>query len=933
MAWVIGAVLALPLLLLAVFTKWGVLIAVCVAIVVGLGLWVWQRGFVFVEIVAFLIHFDGLGAGPVRMGRIMAAIAAVMIVVKLVKGWKPPTIPVRHWGPVWALTVWAVASGLWSLDSGMWFYNFGAYGLGIAYFLITGLLVDSHRMVQQFLRAYWIGGLFGSAAGILALGLGTRSVGFGADPNFFGLLEATMIPLTVYYRRHAATNGARWAYTIALIAVLGGAAGAGSRSGLIGGAIAIVGTMVTRPGLRPARRVAVGLGSLVLAGLAFLVGFVANPANLQRGFADRGAGRVDLWTTAVALIERNPILGYGFGQLQTLIAPNLLLTPGSQRLNELRPDVSAHNTWLDIVGDLGVIGLILFVSIFVIALVGFARPRWLQTRELSMTLFVMMLPVLSGSFFLPLLNNKVGWALLGLSASLQVPSVKARWSGLTGALGPNAPPDAPPNGRPGASPDLAPVALGSGNDAEVDRAPLPRRHGERPETPGEEVWEPVELARWDLRMSRRFLMTVFAAAVAVAVVFAVGGGTRPVTYTATAGIFVPRVDGTLGTDRVKFDRERLQSALTLGVSGAYAQELIRVAGLDLSVDEVRDGLDATRPRMGSYVEISYTDDDRANVEAVLPHLIDTLDQVYADTRDASLAQAEDELRPRIPGESLVYTGPAYLDAFPDPGFAVNAPRTSWYAFVGFLVGALAATGIMLGGQRRPRVTSTDDLREHVGLRAWAHVGGSARRRRPSRDQFAQVLATAGSLSAEDHVPRRIVVATPRKEPLARNLAIGLAAEVVALGGRALLVDADADRPVLSARLGGVGRPGLLDIGDDVELAQVIRRVNPLRLPRVARSMVGADAEHLRFVPAGRFRRSAGRHIPLGALDLIDPEVTIIVLAPPTLGEWPTATLLGWCDALVMSATVGRTTTRDLEDAAAQAHSFSSAPTGVVLLDG
>lgn len=65
---------------------------------------------------------------------------------------------------------------------------------------------------------------------------------------------------------------------------------------------------------------------------------MANPANLQRGFADRGAGRVDLWTAAVALIERNPILGYGFGQLQTLIAPNLLLTPGSQRLNELRPE-------------------------------------------------------------------------------------------------------------------------------------------------------------------------------------------------------------------------------------------------------------------------------------------------------------------------------------------------------------------------------------------------------------------------------------------------------------------------------------------------------------------------------------------------------------------------------------------------------------------
>ena len=108
---------------------------------------------------------------------------------------------------MWALTVWAVAQRAVVARVGQWFYTFGVYGLGIAFFCITGLLVDSHRMVQQFLRAYWVGGLFGSAAGILALGLGTRSVGFGADPNFFGLLEASMIPLTVYYRRHAATNG------------------------------------------------------------------------------------------------------------------------------------------------------------------------------------------------------------------------------------------------------------------------------------------------------------------------------------------------------------------------------------------------------------------------------------------------------------------------------------------------------------------------------------------------------------------------------------------------------------------------------------------------------------------------------------------------------------------------------------------------------
>ncbi len=84
----------------------------------------------------------------------------------------PTRHPLRHWGPIWALTIWAVFSGLWSAQVGGWFFTLGMYGLGLAFFCITGLFVDSHRMVQQFLRAYWVGGLFGSAAGILALFLG-----------------------------------------------------------------------------------------------------------------------------------------------------------------------------------------------------------------------------------------------------------------------------------------------------------------------------------------------------------------------------------------------------------------------------------------------------------------------------------------------------------------------------------------------------------------------------------------------------------------------------------------------------------------------------------------------------------------------------------------------------------------------------------------
>ncbi len=911
--------LALPLLLLAIFTKWGVLIAVIVAITVGLGIWVWQRGFVFVEIVAFLIHFDGLGAGPITMGRVMAGVAVLLIGYKLISGWRPPAIPVRHWVPIWALTTWGVISGLWSPEAGSWFFAFGVFGLGLAFFCITALLVDTHRMVQQFLRAYWVGGLFGSGAGILALFLGTRSVGFGGDPNFFGLLQASMIPLTVYYRRHAPDARTKLFYSFILAIVLAGAAGAGSRSGLIGGAVAIVATMALRPGLTPSKRVGVGFGSILLAGFAFVVGFVVNPNNLERGFGDRGAGRIDLWNVSIVLIKQKPMLGYGFGQLREYLPPALLLTPGSLRLSDLRPDVSAHNTWLDVQGDLGVVGLLLFVVIFLVALLGFVRPRWLQTKELSVVLFVMMLPVLTGSFFLPLINNKLAWALIGLSAALQVPSWEARWSGRTQRAGPGPP----------TSSALARIEPDDSSDALalMDQ-------DARTVSVVEERWEPVRLARWDQRIPRRFLVMVAVAALGTGFIVGVAGSTLPTTHTATVGILVPRVDGSLGRKEVAFDRTRLQNALTMAVSGAYAQELVQMADLDLSIQETRDGLSATRPRMGSTVEITYSDTDLARVEAVGPVLVSALDKVYSDTQAFAAAQTEDELRPTVPGESRIYTGPTYLPSFPEVDLGSEPPPVGWFVFVGTLAGAMIGLGWLLAGQRRPRVQAEDDLRRRIGLPVWAHVGARSGRHRATRDQFAQILATAGSMGRDDQPARKVVVASARSQAATRTLAVGLAAEVLAQGGRALLVDARVGRPLLTARLGGLGRPGLREAGEgEAELADVVRRVNPLRLPRSARRRIGGAAEDLRFLPSGRLRRSAPHGIDPSVLDRMDPDVTIVVLAPPVLGTAPISALFRWSDALVLGAVVGWSSTEDLEDAAAWANSFAPGARGAVLLDG
>lgn len=926
---VLLGVLSLPILVLLVVSKWGVLIAVLLAALIGLGLWTMKRGFLFIEIVAFLIHFDGVGVGPIRTGRLVALAAFGVLAYKLVvERWRPPAIPTRHWLPVMLITIYATLSAVWIDSVGAWFFAMGLLGLALAFYGTSALLVDSHEKVMAYLRAFWVGGLFGSGAGVLALFLGTRSVGFGGDPNFFGLLEASMIPLTVYYRRNEPDPVKRRWYTLALLFVLAGAAGAGSRSGLIGGAIAIVGTMVTKPGLSVGRRARVGAGAIVLAGVAFLIGFVANPANLQRGFADRGAGRLDLWTSSIELIQDRPLLGHGFGQLRLKVLPSQTTSPGVQELTDTREEVSAHNTFLDILGDLGLVGLIIWVTILVVTMLGFLRPRWRQTKEISTTMVVMMLPVFSSSMFLPLINNKLSWSLIGLSAALQVPSWGTRWRGFVGSgapeLGPGTPVPSNAVGRVEAS--TAPAARG-GSVAEG---------GSRPagdvDPAHDDGWDPVELARWDVRVSRRFRYLVAAGSLAGLVLFSVVSSFIPTVWRASGEVVLIDIADSAGSNKVIVDATANQVMDTVVTSGAYAQELRRQAGLDLTVDEVRDRVTATREKFGAVMQISFHDSDRALVEQVRPHLLPSLDAVIASNRAASLDQLHDELRPVYPGEQRFYTGRLYLPVSAETTLAAEPPRRVWIALVGAVLGALVAVSYVLLQQRRPRVNNDDDLPSTIGLRVWTHVGRPGRRYAATADQYAQVETMIAEFVGREDEPQRIVVTTPRPDRAARSLAAGLAAAIAAEGRRVVLVDAQVDSPLLTWRLSSPRRAGLLQVIDGAGIEPLLRRVNRWRLPSSVRATLGDSGDRLRFLPLGRVRGGTSTVVRPEVLERFGPDVALVVLAPSLTSRAPVGAVLAWADAVVLTLVEGRTVTFDAEDAAAPIRSFVGGPSGVVMMD-
>lgn len=884
--WIVLAALAMVASLLAIQSRVGVIIALLILFVAGSTFFAVSRAVAFLEVVAFLIHFDGIGVGPITLGRGMSVVIIGVVVYKLLaEGWRPPAVPVRHWiGPL-ALVTWAVASGGWSAQTGAWVTGIGTYGLAIAYFVATAFLVDSHEKVLQFLRAYWYGGIFGAVSGVLGLVLGVRSYGFNGDANLFGVLAASMIPLTFFYLRKAVTGRERLIYGFVLILVLVGAAGAGSRSGLVGAAVALFGSLVYRPGASVKQRVTAVIPAAGITAMVALVLLLLNPQTIARGTST--SGRVDFWKVTVELIQQEPVIGHGHHQINEMIPSLLATTPGTETQSDKRDSVSSHNTWLDLLGNLGFIGFLIFAFMILVTILGLLRPRWKQAKEVSGYLLVMFLPVLTGSMFLDLQNNKLGWSIVGLAGVLQVPSWGVRYRGYF------------------SEPD------------EVD---------------DQQYFAAPRLARWDVKISRRFRVWVVLGGLAGAVFMGVvGSGVSP-SHSGTVSLMIPKLDVAPGFPRVPVDKNRVSVIHTLVLSDAYGARLAEMSDVGLTPSEMSDRVTVRRPDFGPFVEITFTDASLDVVEAVSPHLLGALADLVADGHELTEPVLRDELRPTIPGEQRYYTGPMYLVVSEVPDIDTQGPRTMWLVFVGGLTGVMLAVGSSLLMQRHPRVNNDDDLVDAVGLPLWSHVGRGGRRNSATADQYSQVAVRAFEATDSEGWPRRMVVASPRYSSSARVLALGAAAGVAASGQKVVLVDGQMRRPRLSMRMGMWHRHGLSDLSEaTMRLDEVVGRVPAMGLPRTLRRMLGSDRENLRFVPAGRFAWGGDPVLDPGVLEGFDPSVTVIVLAPPTLGSVAVAGVLQWADVVMYDLVEGETVTFDAEDGALPISTFASRA-GVVLSD-
>lgn len=347
--------------------------------------------------------------------------------------------PVAHVGLMAAfflLVAWTLLSFSWAEDQTRVPTAAFSFLLNFILFPIVYAAIGTKRDVAMVFGAFVAGAalaaLYGlitqpSAAGLAnsasAAGGLNRLSGTVADPNEFAtLLVAGMAVATGLLFSRERPAGVRilsgFAIALLVLSVLLSL----SRGGLVAMAAALlVGMFFT---YRSRGKAILAASAVVLAAMAF---FAANPVAYERVTdSDGGSGRTDVWQVGWRMVQDEPLRGVGAGNFQ-VSSIHYLIAPGTIRYDEYIVDqpVVAHNMYLGVLAELGVVGFCLFIGI-ILACIGmmirafliYSRGRDHEGAILVAAVVMATSALMAGYFFLSQEHSKHLWLLLSFGPAL-----------------------------------------------------------------------------------------------------------------------------------------------------------------------------------------------------------------------------------------------------------------------------------------------------------------------------------------------------------------------------------------------------------------------------------------------------------------------------------------------------------------------------------
>jgi O-antigen ligase len=328
------------------------------------------------------------------------------------------------------LLVWLSLSLLWAKDPGRVLADLWHWFALAMLLLVLSTTLRSRRAVQLVFAGFVIGALGSVLYGVVfsnsltAPGAASaRLQGAGGDPNG---LAASLVAAVVLAGALAASSRRPWARVApvaAIPALVAGLVASQSR----GGGIAALLTVLVAFVVFERGRVHVAAFTLLAVGAA-IMWFSTTPGAWQRvtNFNAGGSGRSTLWTGAWRAAKDHPVAGVGLNNFRS-VAPDYARQPGQLQEVQILTEQPryVHNTYLQLLAENGVIGLLLYLG-FVLgclrAMLSAARRfkaignTALET--LARAALVAAISMLIAAFFLSAAIDGPMWILFALGPAL-----------------------------------------------------------------------------------------------------------------------------------------------------------------------------------------------------------------------------------------------------------------------------------------------------------------------------------------------------------------------------------------------------------------------------------------------------------------------------------------------------------------------------------
>jgi O-antigen ligase len=397
-------------------------------------------GVALFAVTTFFAKLPGTGSGSgagvtiVKLAGIVLAVAWLALLIRR----KVPFLLVDH--PVVSAALisfpaWAFTSALWAQDANGAVSSSLRYAQNVLLVFIVYSALRKPRDFRWLIWAFIVGALMslilafasGPTASSTGSGSARLSGRYGAgDPNWFAALLLPAIVFIAFLLVTERPRVTRVALVVLVFVFTIGLFQTESRGGII--ALAATGVASVFVAGRVRGRALVATVLIAIVGVTYF-GFVASPASrarVTRLNAQDSSGRNDLWRIGLAMAADHPVLGVGSGNF-TDVSPRYA-ERGFDIVNinyVVDTPKVAHNTFLNVLDELGIPGLGLFALIVGGAFVtAFAAIRaFVHTDDLSMEMtaraFVLAsIGMLVASFFFSGAYQKQLWLFIGAAIAL-----------------------------------------------------------------------------------------------------------------------------------------------------------------------------------------------------------------------------------------------------------------------------------------------------------------------------------------------------------------------------------------------------------------------------------------------------------------------------------------------------------------------------------